>query len=358
MGPRRLDCMKNLSRLIVFLMTLTTGAAGAAGTQPKPVLLDVDPGTDDALAILLALSSPELMVEAITVVAGNVDVDAGLRNALQLVELAGRTDIPVARGAEGPLVGQLVTSTHVHGESGLGNIELPPPSTKPYPGNAVDLIAKTIEKHPGRLTLLPVGPLTNIALVLKLRPDLVADIKEIVLMGGSITGGNITPAAEFNIYNDPEAAEMVFHSGVPIVMVGLDVTEKTILKPEDLEGISRTSSQSHQLVWGLTDYHHTERGAAGLTMHDPLAVGVAIDPSFVTTENLHVDVETRGDKTRGETVAARKGFMLEFKEGHDVRTVAGRTALKPNTKVCVDVDSPRFIRFFIERVLAGRAAEE
>jgi pyrimidine-specific ribonucleoside hydrolase len=347
--------MNILLRLFVVLMTLTTGVAGA---QPKPVLLDVDPGTDDALAILLALSSPELSVEAITVVAGNVDVDTGLRNALQLVELAGRSDIPVARGAEAPMVGQLVTSTHVHGKTGLGNIKLPPPSTKPYAGGAVDLIVKKIEEHPGRLILIPVGPLTNIALALKLRPDLIADIKEIVLMGGSITGGNITPAAEFNIYNDPEAADMVFHSGVPIVMVGLDVTEKTVLKPKDMEGISKNASQANKLVWGLTDYHLTERGAAGLTMHDPLAVGVAIDPSFVHTESLHVGVETHGEKTRGETIAARKGFMLEFKEGHGVRTVVGRTELKPNTKVCVEVDADRFIRFFVQRVLTGSAKQE
>ena len=154
---------------------------------------------------------------------------------------------------------------------------------------------KKIEEHPGRLTLIPVGPLTNIALALKLRPDLIADIKEIVLMGGSITGGNITPAAEFNIYNDPEAADMVFHSGVPIVMVGLDVTEKTVLKPEDMEGISKNASQANELVWGLTDYHLTERGAAGLTMHDPLAVGVAIDPSFVAYRE---PTRRRGDSGR------------------------------------------------------------
>ena len=158
------------------------------------------------------------------------------------------------------MVGQLVTSTHVHGKTGLGNIKLPPPSSQLYAGGAVELIVKKIEEHPGRLILIPVGPLTNIALALKLRPDLIADIKEILLMGGSITGGNITPAAEFNIYNDPEAADMVFHSGVPIVMVGLDVTEKTVLKPEDMEGISKNASQANKLVWDLTDYHLIERG--------------------------------------------------------------------------------------------------
>jgi inosine-uridine nucleoside N-ribohydrolase len=331
-----------------------TLAAGLSGAQPRPVLLDVDPGTDDALAILLALSSPELSVEGITVVAGNVQVDVGLRNALQLVELAGRTHVPVARGAEAPLVGRLVTSAHVHGSTGLGNIELPPPTTRPYSGTAVDLITAKIEEHAGQITLIPVAPLTNIALALEGRSDLVPKIKEIILMGGSLSGGNITPAAEFNIYNDPEAADMVFRSGVPLVMVGLDVTEKTVLRPEDLKKIPRSANPISRLVWGLTDYHHKERGAAGLVMHDPLAVGVAIDPAFVETQSLHVGVETKGEKTRGETVAARRGYIIEFREGPEVKTVVGRRNLEPNTKVCVGVHSERFVRFFVERVVLGR----
>jgi inosine-uridine nucleoside N-ribohydrolase len=320
----------------------------------RPVLLDVDPGIDDALAILLALSSPELSLEGITVVAGNVEVDVGLRNARQILELAGRSEIPVARGAETPLVGPLVTSRHVHGDNGLGNVELPAPSGVPYAGTATDLIISKIREHAGRVTLVPVGPLTNIAIVLRQRPELASDIKEIVLMGGSLCGGNITPAAEFNVYNDPEAAEMVFHSGVPIVMVGLDVTEKTILGADRLRSVQKTESPISQLVWSLTEFHLNDRGADGIVMHDPLAVGVVVDPTFVETQDLHVDVETKGEKTRGETVAARKGYSMEFRESHGTRTVVGRKELTPNAKVCVEVDSERFLNFFVERVLGVR----
>ncbi len=319
----------------------------------RPVLLDVDPGIDDALAILLALSSPELSVEAITVVAGNVEVDLGFRNARQILELAGRADIPVARGADAPLVGRLVTSRHVHGENGLGNVELPAPNASPFVGTATDLIVSTIRAHPGRITLIPVGPLTNIAIALKQHPDLTANIKEIVLMGGSLSGGNITPAAEFNIYNDPEAAEMVFHAGVPIRMVGLDVTEKTILTAGHLESVPKSASPISELVWSLTEFQLNERGADGIMMHDPLAVGVVIDPTFVETQDLHIGVETKGDKTRGETVAARKGCFLELRESHGTMAVVGRVELAPNAKVCMKVDSRRFLDFFSKRVLGA-----
>lgn len=345
--------MKQYAVWLVLWVTVLTGSTLGAGQEPTmtPVLLDVDPGIDDALAILLALSSPELSVEGITVVAGNVEVDVGLRNARQILELAGRSDIPVARGADAPLVGRLVTSRHVHGENGLGNVELPAPSMSPYEGTATDLIVSKIREHAGRITLLPVGPLTNIALALKQHPEIVPDIKQIVLMGGSLSGGNITPAAEFNIYNDPEAAEMVFHSGAPIVMVGLDVTEKTILGVDQLRSVEKTASPISQFVWSLTEFQLKDRGAEGIMMHDPLAVGVAIDPSFVETKLLHIGVETRGEKTRGETVAARKGYSLNFLESHGGRTVAGQEELTPNAEVCVGVDSKRFLDFFVERVL-------
>ena len=357
---RETESMRKRAGWMAVLMMLAAGVSQAQQaqqteqaerTQRRPVLLDVDPGIDDALAILLALSSPELSVEGITVVAGNVEVDVGLRNARQILELAGRPEIPVARGADAPLVGRLVTSKHVHGENGLGNVELPAPSIQPYPGTATDLIINKIQEHSGEIVLIPVGPLTNIALALKLRPDLAPHVKEIVLMGGSLSGGNITPAAEFNIYNDPEAAEMVFHSGVPIVMVGLDVTEKTVLGADDLPSVEKTVNPISRLVWDLTKFHLNERGADGIMMHDPLAVGVAIDPSFVKTQPLHIGVETQGEKTRGETVAARKGYSMEFKESHGTRTVIGREELTPNAKVCIEVDAERFVKFFVERVL-------
>lgn len=340
---------------VALSMMVLLAAVSRAGSNQSvtPVLLDVDPGIDDALAILLALSSPELSVEGITVVAGNVEVDVGLRNALQILELAGRSEIPVARGAEAPLIGRLVTSKHVHGENGLGNVELPAPSTAPFAGTATELMVSKIREHPGRITLIPVGPLTNIALLLKQHPELRSDIKDIVLMGGSLSGGNITPAAEFNIYNDPEAAEIVFHAGVPLVMVGLDVTEKTVLGAKQLAAVPRAASPIHQFVWNLTDFHLNERGAEGIMMHDPLAVGVVVDPTFVEIEHLHVGVETKGDKTRGETVAARKGYMIQFRESHGTRTVVGQEELTPNARICVEVDSERFLEFFVDRVLRG-----
>ena len=345
--------MKQSAGWFALSMMMLAAGVSQAGQNPMvtPVLLDVDPGIDDALAILLALSSPELSVEGITIVAGNVEVDVGLRNARQILDLAGRSEIPVARGAETPLVGRLVTSRHVHGDNGLGNVELPPPSAAPFAGTATDLIATKIREHAGRITLIPVGPLTNIALALKQHPELASDIKEIVLMGGSLSGGNITPAAEFNIYNDPEAAEIVFHSGVPIVMVGLDVTEKTILGADHLRAVQKTASPISELVWRLTEFHLNDRGADGIMMHDPLAVGVVVDPTFVRTEYLHVGVETKGEKTRGETVAARKGYVMEFRESHGARTVVGRQDVAPNAKVCVEVDSERFLDLFVERVL-------
>jgi purine nucleosidase len=300
-------------------------------TETKPVLLDVDPGIDDALAILLALSSPKIQVEAVTVVAGNVDVDQGLTNALKVLELARRAEIPVARGAEAPLRGKLHMARHVHGKNGLGDVDLPEPVTKPHPDNAVDLIAAKAEEHAGRLTLIPVGPLTNIATALTAHPHLGSKIKEIVLMGGSFSGGNITAAAEFNIYNDPEAADIVLRSGVPTVMVTLDVTRKTVLHPSHLNGIARGANPLSRLVLDLNEFAIRTRNKSGILLHDPLAVGVAIDRSFVKTKPSFVEVVTDGE-SRGATIASQE--------------------LEPNAEICTDVDADRFVRFFV-KMLGG-----
>ncbi len=318
--------------LVVFFLI---AASAAFGADPKPVLLDVDPGIDDTMAILLALRSPELQVEGITVVAGNVPVDQGVVNTLKILALGGRGDIPVARGAAAPLVGKLTTSKHVHGEFGMGDVELPTPDLRPYEGTAIDLIVSKVEQHPGEITLIPLGPLTNIAMALRLRPDLVPKIKEIVLMGGAIFEGNITPAAEFNIYNDPEAANIVFASGVPIVMVGLDVTTKTVFESKYWKDFEGSADPVGRLVLSLNGYYKRNRGS-DILMHDPLAVGVAIDPSFVTSEAAYVEVETRGDKTRGETVVNRRGFRLRFEEGPQYKS-AVREDIEPNARICLDV---------------------
>ena len=319
--------------------------------SPTPVLLDVDPGIDDALAILLALRSPELRVTAITVVAGNVDVEQGLENALKVVELAGAQGIPVAKGAASPLKGKLTTARHVHGDNGLGDIQLPTPSLEPYEGSASELLAATVEEHAGDIVLVPVGPLTNIATLLMQQTKLIPKINEIVFMGGSFSGGNVTPAAEFNIYNDPEAAEIVLQSGVPIRMVTLDVTRSIALRAKHL---SKTISHNHpvnRFVFELNAYHEGTRGSEGIYLHDPFAVGIVADPSFVTTEPAFVEVETSGAKTRGATIANRQGYRLIHEEGPMEMRVVGKRPVEPNAQITVGVDVARFIQFFLERAL-------
>src|SRR5438874_9422829 len=199
-------------------------ALGAAGMEQSSaaganrVIIDTDPGVDDALALLLAMRSPELKIEAITPVAGNVPLELTLPNALRMVEIAGRTDIPVAPGAKAPLMRRLVSAAYAHGENGLGGAVFPEPNLKPVTEPAAEFIRRIVRKYPNEVTLITIGPLTNIATALNADPELAGMIKNLVMMGGSLSGGNITPAAEFNIYVDPEAARIVFQSGIPITM--------------------------------------------------------------------------------------------------------------------------------------------
>lgn len=210
-------------------------AIAAGAPSARRIILDTDPGVDDALAIFLALRSPELKVEAITPVGGNVPLALTLPNALRLVEIAGRTDVAVAAGAATPLVRRLVTAAYVHGDNGLGGAEFPKPRLKPVAENAADTICRIVRSSPGEITIVGIGPLTNVATALKSDLELAPKIKEIVVMGGSLTRGNITPSAEFNFYVDPEAARIVFDSGVPITMVGLNVTEKVLLGESQIQ---------------------------------------------------------------------------------------------------------------------------
>lgn len=320
--------------------------------RPSPVVLDVDPGIDDSLAILLALRSPELEVVAITVVAGNVDVEQGLENALKVIELVEARSLPVAKGAASPLVRRLTTARHVHGENGLGNVHLPTPSLEPFKGTALELLATKVEEYAGNITLVPVGPLTNVAALLTQHSELVPKIKEIVLMGGSFSGGNVTPAAEFNIYNDPEAAEIVFQSSVPLRMVTLDVTRSTVLRTDHLAEIEPDSHPIQKFVLDLHAHHERTRRSQGIYLHDPLAVGIVTDPTLVTTEAAYVEVETEGKKTRGATIANRRGFRLIHEEDPTEIRVVGSQPIEPNAQITVGVDSDRFIRFFLARVLS------
>ena len=364
----------------------TTLAASALAREafamgPNPVavsssrvIIDTDPGVDDALALLLAMRSPELKIEAITAVAGNVPLELTLPNALRMVEIAGRTDIPVAAGAKGPLLRRLVTAAYAHGENGLGGAVFPEPKIKPVAEPAAELIRQIIRKYPGEVTLLPVGPLTNIATALSIDSELAGMVKGIVMMGGSLSGGNITPAAEFNVYVDPEAARIVFQSGIPITMVGLDATRKTSLTEEHvrvLDAAQNPVSQAAAKIGRNAINHTRERGfLVGPNMHDSLAVAGFLDPSLLTVRDYYVDVETTGELTAGETLGysplagdlkRKPGAEKEANMNMPIRGSAPtlattrtspvlRDKFVPNAKVAVDVDSPRFFELLIGRL--------
>src|SRR5271157_4174235 len=229
--------MRTSSFFFCFLSLFSINIA-AAGT--RKVIIDTDPGTDDAMAIMLALNSPEFDVRALTVVPGSVTAAQGLENALRLVSLANRCDVAVAAGAQHPLFQKLITAEYWHGKNGMGNVELPPSKCKVDKRWAPDLIIEMVHANPHEITLIPIGPLTNIALAVEKDPSIVPLVKEVILMGGSITGGNVNAAAEANIYNDPEAAQIVFQAGWPLTMVGLDVGDKTLLTKKYLEPLSQS----------------------------------------------------------------------------------------------------------------------
>src|SRR2546430_9533091 len=256
-----------------------------AGRGPFRVIIDTDPGVDDALALLLAMRSPELKIEAITPVAGNVPLELSLPNALRMVEIAGRTDIPVAVGAKAPLLRRLVTAAYAHGENGLGGAVFPEPKIKPVAEPAAKFISQIVRKYPGEVTLITIGPLTNIATALNMDSELARMVKSLVMMGGSLSGGNITPAAEFNVYVDPEAARIVFQSGIPITMVGLDVTRKTSLTDEHvriLEAGQNPVSQAAAKIARNAINHNREQGfLVGPNMHDSLAVAGFLEASLL-----------------------------------------------------------------------------
>src|SRR5712692_8787639 len=272
----------------VLLTVCVTFAQGVSPTRPTPlpdfprrIILDTDPGIDDAMAVLLALRSPELKVEAITTVAGNVPVELGTENARKLVELAGRTDVIVAKGAARPLQRKLSTAEAIHGENGLGGVSLPPPKIALDRRHAAQVIHDLIDANPGQFTLVAVGPLTNIATSLLQYPDLAAKIREIILMGGTVGAGNVTPVAESNIHQDAEAAKIVFESGVPILMVDLTACAQARLTRNDAERLRRSMDGVARFVAAISEPYlrfSENFSPDGAAIHDALAVGVAIDP--------------------------------------------------------------------------------
>ena len=338
-------------RGVVWAVVMLVVAGYARGQQR--VIMDTDPGTDDAMAIFLALNSPELKVEALTVVPGNVVVEQGLANALKLVSVAGRCDVPVAAGAKHPLMQKVYTATYWHGSNGMADIELPPSKCKADARFAPDLIIELIHQYPHEITLIPVGPLTNIALAVSKDPSIVKLTKNIVMMGGSISGGNVTGAAEANIFGDPEAAQIVFNAGWTVTMVGSDVGEQTLMRRKELTELEAGRGPVNDVVTKIARFcieRSEKNGWDGSAMYDPLAVAVAIDPTLATMKDMHVDVETRGEFTRGETVANR---MLENEQNvlhGDHYEIEGYYKLTVNAKVCVASDAARFLTLFIERV--------
>lgn len=344
-----------------------TGLSGpfsqAAPGIPAPgalrrVIIDTDPGVDDAFALLFAMRTPELKIEAITPVAGNVPLSLTLPNALRMVEIAGRTDIPVARGASGPLMRKLVTAAYAHGENGLAGVAFPEPTTKPVEQSAADLIYRIASSHPGEVSIIAIGPLTNVAAALRAYPSLSKMIAEIVLMGGSLSGGNVTPAAEFNLYVDPEAASIVFGAGIPLTMVGLDATRKAILTEDHVKmlesGRDAVSQAAARIGRAIMEQARRAGWTSGPAMHDPLAVATFLDRSVVRLESYFVAVETAGQFTAGETLGYRRAPLrcsAPPANASDTSAVFSET-LVPNASVAVDLEAQRFFERFISR-LAG-----
>jgi inosine-uridine nucleoside N-ribohydrolase len=295
------------------------------------IILDTDPGHDDAIALLLALASPEVELVGVTTVAGNQTLDKTTANALKVLEHVQRTDVPVHVGASRPIVREQWAAEFVHGKSGLDGPDLPEPQTEPAAGHAVDFIAQQLEDNDG-LVLVPVGPLTNIGLLLAKYDGIEERIARIVLMGGAIAEGNVTPAAEFNVWADPEAAHRVFTSGVDVTMIGLDVTHKALLFPDVVERL-RSSSRAGRLVAELYDFYHAHHvrmyGWEGSPVHDAVAVAHVIRDDLVRTEHRHVLVDIGPEPGRGTT------YVDLWK----------RTDNEPNAHVGVDIDGPAFIQF-------------
>jgi len=302
-----------------------------------PVLIDCDPGHDDAIALLLALASPELDVLGVTTVAGNQTLAKTTANALRVLEFVARTDVSVAAGADRPLVREPSVAADVHGESGLEGPNLPPPSTEPLAEHAVNFLAGRLLASDERVTLVATGPLTNVALLLAHHPRAAARARRLVLMGGSIAEGNVTPAAEFNVWADPEAAARVFGSGLDVTMIGLDVTHKALMTPEHADRL-RGAGRTGRLVAELFDYFHRFHaetyGFAGSPIHDAVAVADVARPGLVETIERHVAVECASELCRGRTVV----------------DLWRRTGKDANARVAVEIDAEAFLELLLGRI--------
>ena len=297
------------------------------------ILLDCDPGHDDAIALLLALASPELELRGVTTVAGNQTLEKTTANAIRVLEFAGHADTPVAAGADRPLVREPFFAGYVHGDTGLDGPDLPPPQGEPVNRHAADFLADKIREADGALTLVPTGPLTNVALLLALHPD--ARPERIVLMGGAIAEGNVTPAAEFNIWWDPEAAARVFASDIDVTMVGLDVTHKALFSTAHIGRLAgRAGEMVTELLRFYDRFHREVYGFDGSPIHDAVAVAQVMRPNLVETKHLNVEIDIESELCRGRTVV----------------DLWRRTEREPNTHVGVEIDANGFLELLVERI--------
>lgn len=301
-----------------------------------PIIIDCDPGCDDAVALLMAFLNEKLDIKGITVSAGNVDIKNTSDNALKLTSLFSG-NIPVAKGCGHPLMRTIVTAPEVHGESGLGDVILPDTDKKLESISAVELIANILKNSDEPVTIVITGPMTNIAAFLLSYPELKSKIKMFSIMGGTTKGGNVTPAAEFNIFVDPEAAHIVFNSGVPIVMCGLDVTLKALAFDEDIQAMKNIGNKAGKIAAEVIEHaykFHKEGGRNGVPLHDPCAVAYVIDPSIFKGEEYFVGIETKGEYTSGATVV-------------DINNKFNR---KKNVKVIFDIDRDKFMDLLLNEL--------
>lgn len=306
---------------------------------PQRIIIDTDPGIDDSLAFLLALASPEVKVEALTVVNGNCSLEQGVTNSLSVLELASASHIPVVRGMSLPLVQPLLLAPETHGAGGIGYAKLPAPKTEAIEGHAVDFLIDQIMSSPGEITLVPIGALSNIAMAIRREPRIVSAVKDVVIMGGAVNvGGNTTPLAEFNVYCDPHAAHIVFHSGMPMKLVPLDVTYKAILTRSDVNRLLEIDSPITRFIADATEFymefHDEYQKIEGCVINDPLALALVFAPQLVDFTDLYMDVDIERGVSMGKTFA--DFYSMNKKE--------------PNMQVALEVRARDFIELFLKRI--------
>ncbi|MGH9803692.1 MAG: nucleoside hydrolase [Candidatus Acidiferrales bacterium] len=334
------------------------GVGSASSGATRRLIIDTDPGVDDAVSILLALKSPEVRVEALTVVGGNVEADYGVQNALGLLALARRENIPVALGAKKPLMRTPLTARIAHGSNGMGDVELPAAQKSIVNQHAVDFIIEAVKASPGELTILALGPLTNVALALLKDPSIGPQIAEVTFMGGTILShGNVTPVATFNIYADPEAAQIVMKAGIPrITMAGTDVTTKVQFSAADFDRLERSGTPEGGLCAAVGRFRlkrfpsYLPEKEPTIGFNDLPATAVVIQRSLFTLEKMYVEVETKGELSTGMTVANRRNLRVKIGPEGDHLGLLGVEPLEPNVDVCTGIDEKGVKELFLGRI--------